>query len=393
MKYSEIFLKKGKEKSIRNRHPWVFSGAVDKVHENFDSPICKIYDNNGNFLGWGFYNSSSFIKIRVVSLKEEEFPDEGLLRKRMEIAWNLRKKVREISNGFRVVNSEGDSLPGLIIDYYNGLVVFQIRSLGMEFYKESIVESIKEIINPTAILEKNNFGTRKLENLPPILKVHIGTPPEKVEIFEYDWSFYVYIVEGQKTGFFLDQRENRKILYEFVEKGMKIANTFAYTGGFGIPASIKGANVVNVEISREALEKAKENYTLNTLYFEDSSFVKADVFNWLREVNKKNKKFDFVVLDPPAFAKTVSSVQRASRGYKDINLNALKIIREGGYLFTFSCSNHIDFALFQKIIFSAFKDAGREGKIIKRMGQSADHPINIYHPEGEYLKGLLIHVA
>ncbi len=392
MKYTKVVLKKGKEKAIRNRHPWVFSGAIEKVEESDDSPVARVVDWKGEFLGWGVYNPFSSLVVRVLSFEEEEEISSEFFRKMIEKALSRRRPVKEYSNSYRVVNSEGDGLSGLIVDRYDEYVVVQIRSRGLEFFKDLIVDLIQEILEPVGIYERNDFESRSLEKLPRVRGVLRGEVPEWVIVREHDWQYRVNLYRGQKTGFFLDQRDNRKLLYDFVEEGMSVANTFAYTGGFSIPAEKKGASAVNVEISGDSLRIAEENYILNGLHPLPSKFLKADVFDWLREEKKRGSRYDVVVLDPPAFAKTLNSVKKATRGYKDINMYAARIVREGGYLFTFSCSNHIDISLFQKVVFSAFKDAGREGFILKRMGQPPDHPISIYHPEGEYLKGLLIQV-
>ncbi len=391
MKINKVWLRKGREKSVKNRHPWIFSGAISRVEEE-DTPVTKVLDWNGNFLGWGLYNPFSSLAIRLYSFEEEKPINLQLLEGKFEKAIAKRSQVKTVTNGYRVINSEGDDFSGLVVDYYNGFVVFQIRSRGLEFFKGELINLIKKYLEPKGIFEKNNFETRKLENLPMIAGNVWGEVPEWVVIEEYNWSFKINLYRGQKTGFFLDQRENRKLLYDIVEKGMKVANTFAYTGGFAIAAEKKGARAVNIEISSDSLKVAEENYLLNLLLPDRKKFIKADVFDWLREERKRGEKYDIVILDPPAFAKTLASVKKASKGYKDINFNAVKLIKNGGLLFTFSCSNHVNLDLFQKIIFAAFKDAEKEGYILRRLGQPPDHPISIYHPEGEYLKGFLIQV-
>ncbi len=393
MKNNIAFIRKGREKSIKNHHPWIFSGAISRIEKNNDTPVVRVVDSGKNFLAWGLLSEKSSLRIRVISFEEKVIPGPDLIKGRIRRSFEWKKRfLQKVTDAFRVINSEGDFLPGLIIDYYNGYVVFQIRSAGMEYFKDEIIQILKDVLNPRGILEKNDVETRKVEGLPLVKEVVYGEVPERVLIKEWEWKFYADLINGQKTGFFLDQRDNRKFLFDIAEREMKILNTFSYTGGFSIPALLRGAKVTNVEISREALKLSMENYKLNGFEPVLDDFIRADVFQFLRDEFSRGKRYDVVVLDPPAFAKTLSSVKNATRGYKDINMNAIKILKSGGLLFTFSCSNHVDATLFQKIVFSALKDTSREGYIIKRLGQPPDHTINLYHPEGEYLKGMVIKV-
>jgi len=310
-------------------------------------------------------------------------------------AKSLREKIIDVSttNAYRVINSESDGLPGLIVDRYGEYLVCQFLSSGAEFFKETITEVLDDIFKPKGIYERSDVDVREKEGLKPTKGLLRGKEPEElVEILENGLKFLVDIKEGHKTGFYLDQRDNRKLLSEFA-KEKTVLNCFSYTGGFSVCALAAGAlQVTQVETSASTLDLSIKNIELNKLDASQIKNVNGDVFEVLRKFRDERRTFDLVILDPPKFAESASQIQKASRGYKDINLLAIKLLNPGGILFTFSCSGHISQELFQKIVSDAALDAEREVKIIKQLTQSADHPIALNFPEGLYLKGLVCSV-
>lgn len=386
---SACILKKGREKSILGRHPWIFSGAIDSVEKNAKpGDLVDVLNAERKWLGVGTYNPHSQIRIRMVSF-DQPVVDEAFLESRLRQAAELRSRVlnQENTNAYRLVYGEGDFLPGLIVDRYNQFFVAQFLSYGMEVRKQVISEQLSRLFHPQGIYERSVSEIRTQEGLKPARGSLWGDePPERIEIRENGIRFWVNVKEGQKTGFFLDQRENRMALKDFAA-GKRVLNAFSYTGAFSVYALRYGAaSVLSVDTSEQALELAKENFTLNDLPLEKGEFIKADVFDYLRQTDEK---FDWIILDPPSFCRKRGEINRAARGYKDINLLGLKRLKPGGMLMTFSCSSYISPDLFQKIVFAAAKDARRDLQIIKRLSQAPDHPLNIFHPEGEYLKGFV----
>ena len=389
MKLPQVVLKKDKEKPLLACHPWVFSGAIDLIDDEIKpGELVTIYTHNQTYLGTGYFNPKSQISVRVLTFKEETI-NAQFFKAKIEQAFSLRKEfLPPKTNAYRLIHAEGDGIPGLIVDCYGDFLVVQFQTLGIEKLKSFIVEALESVMKPRGIYERGEERTNSLEGKKSASQTLAGTQaPELVQIEEYGRKFFVDIQKGQKTGFFLDQRENRKLVGEH-SKGKRVLNCFSYTGGFSVYAAMGGAkSVTSVEISENASRLAKKNFELN--HIPDSAeyeFISKDVFDFLRE---DKADYDFIVLDPPAFCKTKGDIGKASRGYKDISLQAMKRIIPGGLLFTFSCSSHIDPDLFQKIIFAAAKDAKRDVKILLKTSHPWDHPINIYHPEGEYLKGLL----
>ena len=289
-----------------------------------------------------------------------------------------------------MINAECDGLPGLIVDKYNDYLVCQFLSAGAEFWKEEIVKLLASILNPTGIYERSNVDVREKEGLNPTSGVLFGKEPsDLIEISENGYKFFVDIKNGHKTGFYLDQRDNRKLLEKF-SPGKEILNCFSYTGGFSVYAIKSGANkVINVDSSADALELAEKNFALNEIESSRYENINDDIFKYLRKLRDANKQFDVIILDPPKFAESVSQVDKASRGYKDINLLAIKLLKKGGTLFTFSCSGHITPELFNKIFSDAALDSGRRVNIVKHLTQSPDHTVITNFPEGLYLKGLV----
>ncbi len=390
MKTIRCLLKKGKERALEGRHPWVFSGALDQIDDDHEiGDLVRVFSSEERFLGIGYLNPRSQIAIRMLAFEDIKI-DAAFFEKKIEEAISLRKNIPD-TNAYRVIHSEGDFLPGLIVDRYADYLVAQFTTAGMDRWKETITGILEKLLHPKGIFEKDdNNELRDWEGLTRRVGRLTGEePPDFVEINEHGHKFLVDIHEGQKTGFFLDQRENRKLIGS-LSHGRRVLNGFAYTGGFSVYAAKAGAaETVSVESSEPALNTARVNFEKNGLDPARHQFIKEDVFDFLRA---SRQEFDLIVLDPPAFCKNKQQIQQAARGYKDINLHALKRLAPGGFLYTASCSSYIDPDLFQKIIFGAAKDARRDVRIVTKTSHPADHPINICHPEGEYLKGLLCEV-
>lgn len=391
MKTIRCVLKKDKEKPLEGFHPWVFSGAIDEIDDNYETgDLVKVYSHQGRYLGQGYLNPRSQIAIRMLTFDESEI-NAGFFERRIQDAVLLRERfLPPATNAYRLIHAEGDYLPGLIVDRYADFLVAQFSTAGMEKWKPAIISILQKIPGVRGIFEKGDIESREWEGLEPrVGKLWGEEPPDFVEILENGIQFVVGIRHGQKTGFFLDQRSNRKLIQE-LSQGKRVLNCFSYTGGFSVYALKGGASeVISVDSSEEALNTARTNFEKNGFSVAASSLICEDVFDFLRATRQE---FDIVILDPPAFCKGKQQIMQASRGYKDINMTALKRVPRGGLLYTASCSSYIDPDLFQKIVFAAAKDARRALRIIAKTSHSFDHPINIYHPEGEYLKGLLCEV-
>jgi len=393
---SSVKLKKGRDKSFNRKHPWIFSGAIDSIKDiNTNGETVEIFSGDGKFLGYGSYSLHSQISVRVLSFNPEDQIDKDFIQKKIETAAQFRTQIinLETTNAYRVINAESDSLPGLVVDKYGDFLVCQFLSAGAEFWKKETIEILFNIFNPTGIFERSDVEVREKEGLQQFKGILFGKDPEElIEIIENGNKFFVDINLGHKTGFYLDQRDNRKLLETFSSES-KILNCFSYTGGFSVYAIKAGASkVVNLDSSLEALSLAETNLTLNGIASSKYENVQDDVFKYLRKLRDTNKQFDVIILDPPKFAESVCQIEKASRGYKDINLLALKLLKKNGVLFTFSCSGHIVPELFNKIIADAATDAGREVHILKYLTQSPDHAMLTSFPEGLYLKGLVCKV-
>lgn len=387
MSYPKIILKKGKEKSIQRRHPWVFSGAVYGVSQEInDGEMVEVVDFDNNHLGNGYFSDKGSIVVRLLTFEKETF-SEDFWKQKLQSAWELRLKLLdlEMTNAFRVIHGEGDGIPGLIIDYYDKNWVLQAHSSGIYFQIEKIASAIEDNFpRHCETIYCKSSGTLPNKGTDYFL---FGTNTETVSK-ENNILFSVNWVEGQKTGFFLDQRDNRKLLGEF-SKGKKVLNTFCYTGGFSIYAMSAGAELVtSVDISQKAVDLAAKNMELN---FPNANHkaVADDVFNFMKE---NHQIYDVIVLDPPAFAKSIKSKHTATQAYKRLNIAGLKALAPKGILFTFSCSQVIDDVLFYNTVAAAAIETGRNIRVLHKLGQGPDHPTNIYHPEGHYLKGLVLYV-
>ena len=373
-------------------HPWIFSGAVARAQgEVSPGEVVGVYSQGGQFLGLGQINPRSQITVRLLTQKKEEL-GESFFRDRISRAAVLREDwSRGRTNAYRVINGEGDFLPGLIVDRYGETLVLQCLTAGMDRLKEMLTTLLVKQLRPQSIYERSDVATRSEEGLAESSGLLYGKDvPEWIEIEEEDCRFRVNIKKGQKTGFYLDQKENRFALRRLSEE-KKVLDCFSYTGGFSIHAASGGAKEATlIDSSQEALATAEEHFRLNQLEKVRRRLMRGDVFEVMRSIDPG---YDIVILDPPPFAKKKGHLQSASRGYKDLNLWAFRLLNKEGLLFTFSCSHHMDWDLFQKIVFSAALDSGRSVQLVGRMGHPWDHPINLSHPEGEYLRGLICRVV
>jgi len=388
-----IRLKKAADSFIKRKHPWIFSGAIEKVEGNpSNGDTVQIFTSNKTLVGCGSFSPSSQIRVRVLSFDPVEKVDYDFFRRKISLAQSLREKIIDTSktNTYRIINAESDGLPGLIVDRYSDFLVCQFLSVGAEFNKETIIGILDDIFKPVGIFERSDVEVRTKEGLQPTQGLIKGIAPDDlIEVLENEFKFLVDIKGGHKTGFYLDQRDNRALVSEF-SKGKNVLNCFSYTGGFSVYALASGAEkVTQIESSSSALEIANNNTELNGLNIYNLENINDDVFKVLRKFRDERRTFDMIILDPPKFAESASQIQQAGRGYKDINLLAIKLLNPGGILFTFSCSGHISQELFQKIIAGAALDSEREVKIIKQLTQSSDHPVSLNFPEGLYLKGLI----
>ncbi|GAB5490213.1 MAG: class I SAM-dependent methyltransferase [Phototrophicaceae bacterium] len=396
-----INIRKGREKPIRNQHPWIFSGAISNAENADDGDIVKVVDHKGNFLGRGYWNHLSQIQVRIMTWQEDEDINDAWWRKMLQRAITNRYPKPEFYAGNRVINAENDFIPGLVVDRYSSFLVLQALTLHIDQQKHMIAELLAELFEQAdmpikGIYERSDVDVRGKEGLKASTGLLWGEePPELIPFRDDNLIRMVDVRTGHKTGYYLDQRENHALIQELSEKNSwtlddnRILNTFSFSGGFGLRST---AHVVNVDSSDEALELAKHTYKSNEWREKNVDFIQADVFDYLRDAIEEGEEYDLVILDPPKFAQNKRQVDGAARGYKDINLNGFKLVKSGGYLMTFSCSGAISRDLFQKIVFGALADSGRQGQIIKHLSASSDHPVALTFPEGEYLKGLLVKV-
>ncbi len=391
-----ITLRSGREDSLLRHHPWLFSGAVFKESAGLPpGDTVVIATTDGNPLATGAYSPSSSIRVRVWSFDPGEPIDDAFFRRRLErsIAGRRALMENESVTSCRLVNAESDGLPGVIADKYGDFLVCQFLSAGAEKWREVIVRELTAILAPAGIYERSDADVREKEGLNPRTGVLAGAePPELLEIREGTVRYLVDVRRGHKTGFYLDQRENRAAVAEWAA-GAEVLNCFSYTGGFGIAAAAAGASrVVDIDSAADVLDLAARNTALNGFDEEKIEHVRGNVFQVLRGYRDAARAFDLIVLDPPKFVPSASRLATGSRGYKDINLLAFKLLRPGGILMTFSCSGVLDAGLFQKIVADAALDAGRDALAIRFLGQAGDHPVTLNFPEGRYLKGLVCRV-
>lgn len=383
-----VILKKGKDQSIQRHHPWIFSGAIGSKEGDLKSGdwVC-VQDANGKPLGYGHFHHGT-IAVRVLHFAPAPPPPDFYLEK-IKSAGQLRQAIglpASGTNAFRLIHGEGDGLSGLIVDFYHGVAVVQAHSAGMQLEKEKIVQALlEEVENLTAVYFKR--PTAHSESGGDGYLYGMGVVPHIIE--EHNYKFYVDWEGGQKTGFFLDQRESRKLLRKF-SNGKKVLNTFCYTGGFSIYALQGGATAVHsVDASEKAIELTRRNIELNGFSNEQNPSFAADTFEFIKD---KKYQYDVIVLDPPAFAKHKSAKHQAMKGYQRLNAEAFRVIKPGGIIFTFSCSQVVSRQLFYDTMVSAAIQSNRNIKVLHHLAQPGDHPVSIYHPEGEYLKGLVLYV-
>lgn len=389
----DVFLKAGKEKSLARRHPWVFSGAVEKLTgEPVSGETVRVRSHGGAILALAAYSPRSQIRARVWTFETARQVDAGFFAARIGRAIARRPRYWP-GTGQRLVHGESDGLPGLIVDRYGDTLVGQFLSAGAERWREEIADALLVATGLTDLYERSDADVRQLEGLAPRSGPLRGAPPGTTSIEEHGIRLAVDIARGHKTGFYLDQRENRRIVRDLAaaNPGMQALNCFCYTGGFSLSLLAGGAShVVSIDSSGPALQIARANIEANGLDPARAEWREDDVFNALREMRNNARSFDLIVLDPPKFAPTPASVERASRAYKDINLLGFKLLKPGGCLVTFSCSGGVSAELFQKIIAGAALDAGIDALVEQRLGGACDHPVRLAFPEGEYLKGLVL---
>jgi 23S rRNA (cytosine1962-C5)-methyltransferase len=395
-----IRLKPGKERSLLRRHPWIYDAAVAKGKADAGETV-RVESDSGQFLAFGAYSPSSKIRVRVWTFDAQERVDAAFFERRLRAAWATRARLGVASDGVRRVHGESDGLPGVIVDQYADLLVAQFLSAGAERWKDVIADALLAISGQTRLYERSDSGVRQLEGLAPIKGWLRGEGSTEQNITEHGWRLSLDVDEGHKTGFYLDQRDSRKLFADTVARlgARDVLNCYCYTGGFTVAAAkalhdagrLDGAQLLSLDSSAPAIARARANLALNGLDQRAELDCRvADVNSSLRQFIQASQRFDAIVLDPPKFAPTAAHADRAARAYKDINRLAFKLLRPGGVLFTYSCSGGIGVELFHKIVASAANDAGVDAHILARLGGAPDHPMTTAFPEGEYLKGLVL---
>ncbi len=386
----KVILKKGREKALHNRHPWIFSGAIEAFPSIENGEVLPVYSSSGEFLAKAYFHTQNSISGRVLTFQDESIA-EAIERKIAE-AILLRKSLfdPEQTNCYRLINAEGDHLPGLIVDIYDDVAVLQINTWGMQRLKSLIVDILQKKLSLRGIFEKSASSARRQEGLEDEIGILCGECPKEVQVIENGILFTVNIKEGQKTGFFLDQKEMRQLIGKLA-KNKRVLNCFSYTGGFSIFALKGGAqSVISIDSSQSACQYAIEHTHLNHLPISSHQVMCSDVFDFL---STSQETFDIIILDPPAFAKKRQDVQEALRGYKEINRRAFQLMPAHSYLLTSSCSHFIDEHLFQQMLYQAALESKRNISICSRHIQSPDHPVSLFHPEGSYLKSFLLYIS
>ncbi|MFB9841400.1 class I SAM-dependent rRNA methyltransferase [Mucilaginibacter ginsenosidivorans] len=391
----DVILKKGKEKAVVQRHPWLFSGAIERVKgKPANGDIVRLLNDKGDFMAYGFYNSQSRVALRLLEWNESVEIDENWYRKRVAMAVASRSEIlNDNNNTCRLIFSEADYLPGLIVDKYADYLAVQVLTSGMEREMPVIIDELQKLLNPVGIFDKSDAASRVHEGLGTINQVLAGQhPPGIVEVVENGIRYGINIAEGQKSGFYCDQRDNRRIVAAHA-KGKRVLDCFCYTGGFTLNALKSGAlSVTSVDSSALAIETLKTNIGLNKLDISKHTTIQSDVNKQLRALREDGQQFDIVVLDPPKYAPSRSALDKAMRAYKDLNRLGMLLLESGGLLATFSCSGAMDIDTFKQVLAWAALDAGKEVQFIYQFCQPEDHPVRASFPEGEYLKGLLCRV-
>ena len=387
-----LILRAGREKSLLRRHPWIFSGAVHSTEgEPVPGSTVDLLSSNKQFLARASYSPTSQIRARVWTFEEEPI-DQEFFRKQIQKSIKARYSLPDFhgTDALRLIYAESDGIPGLIVDRYGDILILQSLTAGSEFWKETLADLLLEETGLSTIYERSDADVRELEGLESSVGLLRGTfPNAQITIQENGLKFNVNLESGHKTGFYIDQRANRRRVHELAAD-KNVLDCFCYTGGFTVNALAGGAkSVLSIDSSADALALAKQNVELNDLPVEKTNFVEGDVFQLLRKFRDENRSFDMIILDPPKFAPTAAQAERAARGYKDINLLAFKLLRPGGFVVTFSCSGGVDAGLFQKIVAGAALDAGIDAQILEHLSQGPDHPVALHFPEAAYLKGLI----
>ncbi|MCR4621453.1 MAG: class I SAM-dependent rRNA methyltransferase [Clostridiales bacterium] len=386
---AKAILRPTREARVRSGHPWVFASDIEKIAGEFEpGDVVNVESSKGTFLGQAFYNPNSQIALRMLTYRDEKI-DAEFFKQRVRTAWEYRRRFCDI-NSCRLVFSESDFLPGLIVDKFADTLVVQSLSLGIEKWKDAIVEGLVETCSPSGIYERSDVPVRRLEGMEQTTGLLYGEVHEKVEMLENGIKFLVDVIHGQKTGFFLDQKENRREVMRLCD-GARVLDCFTHNGSFALHAAKAGAkSVLGVDISEEAVEVARENARINGLT--NAKFETHNCFDHLRELTDAREKFDVVILDPPAFTKTRSQVESALRGYKEINLRGLKLVKNGGFLVSCSCSQHVSEDKFVEVINTAARDSKKRLRFVELRSQGHDHPVLPASPETRYLKCAIIQV-
>jgi len=392
---TQLLLKPGRDRSLSRRHPWIFEGAVDRVEGRLrPGDTVEVLDAAGRRLAKAAWSPKSQIRARVWTFDADEIIDDAFFKRRVAAALARREALPEVAgqDGMRLIHGESDGLPGVIADRYGDTICLQLTAAGADRWRKAIVGALVKVTGVARIYERSDSDVRKLEGLEPTTGwVHGEAPLEALSIDENGVRLGVDVVGGHKTGFYLDQRDNR-LRTRALAKGKSVLNCFCYTGGFSLQALAGGAvSVLSIDSSGPALAGAQANMALNPqLDASRAEWLETDVFEALRTFRKEGRRFDLIVLDPPKFAPSSAHAERAARAYKDINLHGFRLLNPGGYLLTYSCSGGIGLELFQKIVAGAAVDAGRDARILQRLSAGPDHPVALHFPEGEYLKGLLV---
>jgi 23S rRNA (cytosine1962-C5)-methyltransferase len=391
----KIIIKAGREKSLLRRHPWVFSGAIKNANAADSGDIVTLQSEDGRYLGTAAFSAQSQIAARVLSFNETEVIDRAFYQRRIAAAVARRAPLANVTNAVRLIHGESDGLPGVVADQFGDVVVLQLSTAGIEPAREMLATLLQEATGAKTIYERSDADVRKLEGLPERNGLITGAPLAGLtKIVENGITIAVDIAAGHKTGFYLDQRDNRALTRELVQHALPSAdvlNTFCYTGTLSVAAMLGGAKtVLSIDSSAAALNAGRAIAADNGCDAARMEWLEADVFTHLRRLRDQGRQFDLIILDPPKLAPTAHHVEKAARAYKDINLLGFKLLRPGGMLMTYSCSGGVSIELFQKIVAGAAQDAGVEAQITRRLSAGIDHPVSIHFPEGEYLKGLLL---
>ncbi len=398
--YSRIFLKSQKEKPILQKHHWIFSGAVASKDRNLKAgDIVAVYSSDTRFLGYGFYHPSNSISVRMINF--DDVDPIVFIKNKIKESWVQRSLIfdNNVTNAYRIINSEGDGLSGLTVDRYDSYLVMQISSFGFERIKDIVVQELLTVAkdlgeNITLVYEKSNNQGRRSEGLEIVNKILYSAESvndvKTIKVLENNLLFEVDVVNGQKTGLFLDMREMRSLIGSLAG-GKKILNCFGYNGGFSVYAAKNNAHTTTVDISKHAINSAQQNFILNNIPLENHKFIAEDVFEFVSNQNNLHD-YDIVILDPPAFAKKREDVPQATKAYKKLNYLVFQKVKPNTLVLTCSCSYHVSSDMFEKAVFDALRQSNKSGRIISKHRQALDHPINVFHPENEYLKSLLMYV-